>query len=193
MQQDNNYINVTCPNYSTSTTSCSIDTGNRSMCSGQTSLYCYNGMYVVWIIGSWIVGFVYSGAVETQCSNGNVRLGQQLSYGYGLFHNDTSFRIGYIEVCINGSYYAVCNDNLDVELTSYLCASAIGQQLGYKGALYGSESDYLKPGTSLGIHSINCSTVNYFSTLSCSYSTVVNNSNGCNANGGPALVTCANG
>ena len=44
MQQDNNYINVTCPNYSTSTTSCSIDTGNRSMCLGQTSLYCYNGM-----------------------------------------------------------------------------------------------------------------------------------------------------
>ena len=44
MQSDGNYINVTCPDYSTSSTSCTIDSGDRDVCSTQTSLYCYNGI-----------------------------------------------------------------------------------------------------------------------------------------------------
>ena len=155
-------------------------------------VYNYNAVTIIYC---HLIIFNCSGDNGTQCSNGNIRLGEydkQGSYGYGEFHNDTLFRIGYMEVCINGSYRVICNDDLDVESLSYLCQSGLSMELGYPGALYGSESDYLQPGTSLGIYNVNCST-DYFSLSTCSFSTVANNSNGCSANGGAALVTCVNG
>ena len=78
-----------------------------------------------------------------------------------------------------------------MEIASLICNNFIGMELGYPGAHYGAESDYLKPETSFGFYNVSCP-LGYFSTVSCSYS-IDDQSNGCDANGGPALVTCVNG
>ena len=107
----------------------------------------------------------------------------------GQFPNGTYFISGYMEVCLNGSYHTLCNETLDVESLSKFCYSFTSYRLGYPGILFGSESDYLKPESSLGFYNISCE-YNYFSETSCSYSTVEGISLGCDAYGGPALVTC---
>ena len=131
--------------------------------------------------------------ISDNCYEGQTRLGEynnQQTYASGMFNNQTSFRIGYVEVCIDGSFHLVCNDNLDVETVSSICYNSVGYRLGYPGALYGSDSDYLLPGNSNGVYDISCPSNDYFSVYDCAYSTVSNSSNGCDLNGGPALVTC---
>ena len=95
-------------------------------------------------------------------------------------------------MCVNGSFHVLCNESLDVETASILCSRSVGYNLGYPGALYGSSSDYLPPGSSNGIYNINCSS-DYFSAYDCSFATVTDSTDGCDANGGLALVTCVNG
>ena len=131
------------------------------------------------------------------CSEGEVRLGEyylynQKSYANGRFHNQTNFQIAYVKVCINGSFHVLCNENLSVETASALCSTSIGYSLGYPGPLYGSSSDYLLPESSNGVYNINCSG-DSFSLNDCSFSIVADTSDGCDANGGPALVTCVDG
>ena len=77
-----------------------------------------------------------------------------------------------------------------MQSASSLCTQSFGYRLGYPGALYGTNEDYMLPSTSNGIYDINCNSNNYFSDSDCSYSTVAND--GCSAYGGPALVTCVN-
>ncbi len=134
-------------------------------------------------------------AVSESCYEGQIRFGEynnQQTYASGMFNNQTYFRIGYVEVCIDGSFHLLCNDNLDVDTVSSICSSSVGYRLGYPGALYGSDSDYLLPGNSNGVYDISCPSnyYYYFSVIDCMYSTVSNSSNGCDVNGGPALVTC---
>ena len=132
--------------------------------------------------------------MSDSCDPGNVRMNE---YVYvtpntrGQFPNGTNFISGYMEVCINGSYHTLCNETLDLESLSILCYRLTSYELGYPGILFGSESDYLKPESSLGFYNISCE-YDYFSEDSCTYSTVEDISLGCDANGGPALVTCVN-
>ena len=124
------------------------------------------------------------------CSNEEVRVGNnyyQPSYASGRFSNGTRFQTSYVEVCTDGSFRLLCNDNLDVQVASQLCYQSTGFTLGYPGALYGSLEDYLLPSTSNGIYDINCNNItDRFNVFDCSFSTNA----GCSANGGPALVTC---
>ena len=157
------------------------------------TMVCLNGLQVVPNVEPFSSLLI---DMRETCYENEVRFGNDNNrqpYAFGVFNNQTDFRTGYMEICINGSFHLLCNENLDVETASSLCnRSPFGYNLGYPGAVYGSDSDFLLPGTSTGVYNINCPD-RYFDLYSCSYTTVTNSSNGCNANDGPALVTCVDG
>ena len=88
---------------------------------------------------------MYLSGVQESCYYGSVRIGDisdQRSFAYGQLTNGTDFRIGYVEICINGTYRTVCNQDLSTNVASVLCSSSIAYNLGYPSALYGDESDF---------------------------------------------------
>lgn len=145
-----------------------------------------------WVWSMYILCQLYSAVKEASCNEGDFRNSNQLGYTWGQFWNGTGFRIAYIEMCINGSYRTLCNEDLSIESLSYICSSVFSYQLGYPGPLYGSNTDYIPPISARGVYNISCDD-GYFSTSSCNYNLESNYSTGCSTHDGPALVTCVDG
>ena len=142
---------------------------------------------------------IFTGVKHQQCLDQIVRIGirqysyntiTQQTYADGQFPNGTDFQIGYAEVCINGSYKAVCNQDLSMEVATTLCRSGPSYSLGYPGTVYGNKSDFGQVGSGDGLYGLSCPSGSHWSNDDCTYS--ISDSNGCNDYGGPALITCVN-
>ena len=81
----------------------------------------------------------------------------------------------------------MCASNLDEDDVQLLCMDR-GAQYGYLVQSQDIENRFYPPITQNGITNINCSgSYGYFDSYYCSYQVSYDH---CNANGGPALITC---
>ena len=112
-------------------------------------------------------------------------------YVNGQYPNRTSYQIGNVQVCVNGTYTDVCNDGLTAEVANVLCQTYLGSNyVGYPYALFGQENQFRYDYTSTGVYNVSCNSgVNYWNGYSCFYN-LTTGTNGCNNNGGLAVITC---
>ena len=112
-------------------------------------------------------------------------------YVNGQYPNRTSYQIGNVQVCVNGTYTDVCNDGLTAEVANVLCQTYLGSNyVGYPYALFGQKNQFRYDYTSTGVYNVSCNSgVNYWNGYSCFYN-LTNGTNGCNNNGGLAVITC---
>ena len=137
---------------------------------------------------------MYLSGVQESCYYGSVRIGDisdQRSFAYGQLTNGTDFRIGYVEICINGTYRTVCNQDLSTNVASVLCSSSIAYNLGYPSALYGDESDFGPVKSGDGLYNLSCRPGSFWNDHDCTYT--VTYGNRCNDYNEPALITCLDG
>ena len=135
-----------------------------------------------------------SPAVSDRCSN-NVRFGNNYyyysPYASGRYPNHTTYVIGNIELCVNGSYYDLCADQLTPEQALFLCRSTgDSYNRAYLSPVIGpiNETFSYDP-SSDSVTNFSCP-YSYFSS-SCSFDLVYGN--GCANNGGVAVLSCING
>ena len=103
------------------------------------------------------------------------------------YNNGSRAETAYAQLCINDTYHTVCSSGLDEADVQLLCTNR-GAQYGYLVQSQDIEDKFYPPITQTGIVNLNCSEgYSYFDPYYCSYQ--VTNDH-CNANGGPALITC---
>ena len=112
-------------------------------------------------------------------------------YASGHYPNHTTYVIGNIELCVNGSYYDLCADQLTPEQALFLCRST-GETYdrAYLSPVIGpiNETFSYDP-SSDSVANFSCP-YSYFSS-SCSFDLVYGN--GCANNGGVAIISCIRG
>ena len=112
-------------------------------------------------------------------------------YAQGRYPNHTTYVIGNIELCINGSNYDLCADQLTPEQALFLCRSTGGSyNRAYLSPVIGpiNETFSYDP-SSDSVANFSCP-YGYFSS-SCSFDLVYGN--GCANNSGVAVLSCING
>ena len=114
-----------------------------------------------------------------------------IPYVNGQYPNRTYYQIGNVQVCVNRTYTDLCNDGLTAELANVLCHSLRGSSyVGYPYALFGQGNQLRYDYTSTGVYNLSCNSgVTSWNDYSCFYN-LTTGTNGCNNNGGPAVITC---
>lgn len=138
------------------------------------------------------------------------------SSGTGNLPNGDSLYIGYLEVCINGTYEPLCRDAVDMDVIEVACYNLFGpghSEIGLGGARYseiisslfyyytvaypypviGSPDDYSfdLPSSDTGAYDIDCSYNQYSMYGSCDPNSLeFTTMDGCDPYGGYPVVTC---
>ena len=112
-------------------------------------------------------------------------------YAHGRYPNLTTYTIGNIELCVNGSYYDLCADQLTPEQALFLCCST-GETYdrAYLSPVIGPINETFSYDPSSDSVANSSCPYSYFSS-SCSFDLVYGN--GCANNGGVAVISCIRG
>ena len=176
-------IDVECPYYLMSFADCSYNISDNQTCTSHDNdalLQCVAGIDQLHMT---LLLILFS-ANRTCYSFGSVSLFGQSRIS---FSNGTTFIVGYPAVCALSDYSAaICSVAIGPSEADEICRFSYYQS-GYSFALYGESIDYFPLLTDSGVYNYNCTGGFYDCTFN--YTTA----NGCQSNGGPALITCQQG